>query len=82
MIIIPHWPGARKHLIMLAIAWVSFSILLGLFLAFDALESSPANKPAAGVLINALKTAGLLMFGGIVTYGIPFLVYFLIRRKR
>ena len=80
MKIITHWPGAGKHYLMLALAWLSFSVMFGLFGAFDAMESS-ANNIASQAMIGALKTAGLVMLAGFVVFSIPILVYLMVRQR-
>jgi len=69
MKIIPHWPKATEHFILLALGWITFSALFGLFGAFDAMEASRENI-AYQALIGALKTAGLMMAGGLLTLAI------------
>lgn len=50
---------------MLALAWIAFSTLFGLYNAFDVMEASRENI-AYQALIGALKTAGLMMTGGLL----------------
>jgi hypothetical protein len=74
-----HWPKATEHFILLALAWITFSALFGLFGAFDAMEASRENI-AYEALIGAMKTAGLMMIGGFLLAAIPFAAVALARR--
>jgi hypothetical protein len=70
---VPHqWSKADKHLIMLAMAWSTFSILVGIFLMFDSLESGEAVSFA---IIHALEVAGIFIIAGLVTFCLPLAVY-------
>jgi len=77
---ISHWPEAGKHLIMLALAWSAFSIMFGLFQAFDVMESQ--ENIASQAMMGALKTAGLLVLAGLIVFSIPILVFTFIRRVK
>lgn len=68
-----HWPKAGEHLVVLAAVWIVFSLLVGLFGAFDAMERSTENI-ARMALIHALKTSGLMVMGGLVILGVPIMV--------
>jgi hypothetical protein len=79
--ILSHWPKATEHFVMLAAAWVSFSLLFGLFGAFDAMEAAGENI-ATQALIDAMKVAGLMMVGGSLIAGIPLALIAITRNKK
>ena len=71
-----HWPEAGKYIIMLTLGWCSFSILFGLHQAFDVMESSQENI-ASKAILDALKTAGMLVVGGSFIFIVPWIALIL-----
>lgn len=79
MRIVPHWPKATEHFILLAVAWTVFSTLFGLFGAFDAMEAGGENI-ASQALLGGMKTSGLMIIGGILLATLPLAAAALARR--
>ena len=57
------WPGAKRHLIALILAWGVFSILLGLLATLDFLESSADTQVLHGILDGLTVVISGLMVG-------------------
>jgi len=81
IIIFSHWPKATEHFIMLAAAWMAFSLLLGLFGAFNAMEAAGENI-ASQALIVALMTSGLTLVGGLLVMALPLVLVALIKVRK
>lgn len=62
-----HWPEEIKHLIMLTIGWLMFSLLVGLYRIFKILESMDDNQTSA--IVAGLKFSGITFFGGAILIG-------------
>lgn len=71
------WPGVTKHLIAFALGWSALSMLLGLFFAFDALESSKS----ALAISEFIKITSLAFFIGSIVLSIPLLIWKLMSKK-
>ncbi len=72
-----HWPGVTKHLIALALGWSALSMLLGLFFAFDALESSKS----ALAISDFIKITSLTLLIGLLVLSIPLLIWKLMSKS-
>ena len=80
MKITAHWPEVTKHLIALTLSWGAFSILLGLFFAFDTMEASKAASiPEA--IPEFFRVATTSFLSGSIVLGIPILVWKLVNKK-
>ncbi|MEK6781362.1 MAG: hypothetical protein AABY93_06630 [Bacteroidota bacterium] len=79
MKIISHWPEVTKHLTALVLGWGVFSILLGLFYAFDIMEASKAVS--SEVILDFLKVATVTFLIGLIVFSIPLLTWKLLNKK-
>lgn len=69
-----HWPGVTKHLIALALGWFVFSVLLGLFYAFDAMEGSTDVTPSV-VVTYFLKVTAVTFLIGLIALSVPLVTW-------
>jgi hypothetical protein len=75
-----YWPGVTKHLIALTIGWFMFSVLLGLFYAFDAMEAT-TEIPASTAIQYFLKVAAITFFIGSIALTLPVIIWKLLDRN-
>ena len=73
------WPEIRIYLIAFSMAWISLSVLVGLFYSFEVFETS-SNIAVGAAFLAAIKVATPLIMIGLVTFGIP--LFLLLRSKR
>jgi hypothetical protein len=73
-----NWLESIKQIGGLAAAWGTWSTILGLFQAFDALENSPEVIPFP-VICGGLKVASLTVLYGLAIYCISLLAYITIK---
>jgi hypothetical protein len=69
-----HWPEVTKHLIALVLSWGALSILLGLFYAFDAMETSK-EVSASMAIPYFLKVTAFTFLIGLLVLGLPLLIW-------
>lgn len=74
------WPGVTKHLIALALGWGGFSVLLGLFYAFDAMEASK-EVTASTAVPYFLKVTAITFLIGSVLLSLPIFIWKLQNNK-
>jgi biopolymer transport protein ExbB/TolQ len=74
----PHLLESIKKVGGLAAAWGTFSTLVGLFMAFDALETSTDVIPFQ-VIMGGLKVALISMIYGLIIYCLSLLAYILLK---
>jgi hypothetical protein len=75
------WIETIKRIGILAAAWGTWSTLIGLLFAFDALESSPNPVPFP-VICGGLKVALLTVLYGLVIFCISYLAYIILKIMR
>lgn len=75
------WPEATKHLIALALSWGVLSIFLGLFYAFDAMETSK-EITASMAIPYFLKATGITFLIGLIVLSLPILIWKLITKEK
>ncbi len=75
-----HWPEATKHLIALALSWGALSILVGLFYAFDAMETSK-EVTASMAIPYFLKATAITFLIGLIVLSIPLLIWKLLNKE-
>jgi len=75
-----HWPGVTKHLIALALGWGGFSVLLGLFYAFDVIEASGDVTPTLAIPYFLKVTAITFLIGSIVL-SLPIIIWKSLSKK-
>lgn len=76
-----HWPEGIRHLIALAISWLIFSLLIGLFQYFKILESS-IDQLQSLAIVEGLKISGITFFiGVIVISSVPAILSFNKKRE-
>lgn len=75
-----HWPEATKHLMALALCWGALSIFLGLFYAFDAMESS-REVTASMAIPYFLKVTVITFLIGSIVLSLPILIWKLLNKK-
>lgn len=80
MKITAHWPDITKHLIALTLGWGLFSILLGLFFAFDTMEASKAASIPEAIPQFLQVTVISFLIGSIVL-GLPILIWKLVNKE-
>lgn len=74
------WIEAIKHVSGLAVAFGTFGTLIGLFFAFDALESSEQIIPFQ-VIMGGLKVALINVLYGLIIFFISMLVYLVLKLR-
>ena len=80
MKITAHWPDVTKHLIALTVGWGLFSILLGLFFAFDSMEASKAASiPEA--MPEFLQVTAITFLIGSIVLSLPIFLWQLLNKK-
>lgn len=72
------WIEATKQIAGLALAWGTFSTIVGLFQAFDALENSKDIIPFQ-VIMGGLKVALITALYGLIVFCISQLVYIILK---
>jgi hypothetical protein len=74
------WPAIRIYLIALSMAWISLSVLVGLFYSFEVLETSNSIETETAFR-TAIKVAIPLIMIGVVAFGIPLFVFLQSKRS-
>ncbi len=72
------WLEAIKQIGGLAAAWGTFSTIIGLFYAFDALEASQEIIPFQ-VIMGGLKVAVITVLWGLIIYCLSLLAYIILK---
>ena len=77
----PNWLEAIKQIGGLAAAWGTFSTIIGLFYAFDALEASKDIIPFQ-VIMGGLKVAVITVLWGLIIFCLSLLAYIILKLAR
>ncbi|MBY0434128.1 MAG: MotA/TolQ/ExbB proton channel family protein [Cyclobacteriaceae bacterium] len=75
----PIWLETIKQLGRLALAWGTFSTIIGLFEAFDAIEGSPDVVWGLPIICGGLKVAIITVLYGLIIYCISLLSYIILK---
>lgn len=75
------WLESIKQIGGLAAAWGTFSTIIGLFFAFDALEASKDIIPFQ-VIMGGLKVAVITVLWGLIIFCLSLLAYIILKLAR